>query len=795
VETPPAPARPLLAGALALAAGGWAGSELPVVGAGIWLAAAFVGLATGLCLSAAAAGSAGRSGRAAAACVVIAALGGWRAQVEAALPASTVGRCAPERELDGTLRARLAPGRLAIEVPAGIVAADELVELRGGKPVAARARGPAAPPAPRSDAQRFQALPDELVRLAPPRRDAAQTTAGALERLRATLRERLGAVADPDGRALAAALVLGDLGWLAPDVPDLFVRTGTFHALAVSGVQVVLVAALLVAPLAAAVGFLARPLGARRAQLAREIARAACIAVYVPLTGAGPPVARAALSCAFARAAPLVRARRAAEVVVRGATYRAVLARRADGLSLWSLALVLECALHPRAAAQLSVQLSYAATLGLVIGTAPLRRILRPPRPAAVDALGRPRSAYGRALRSRVGASGIGALAASIAAVLATLPFVWVRLGEWSPVGVLATLAIAPPTIVLLVAGWIAAIAPGLVPDAVLAVPAQMLLATLHAFDALPGTPEPLPPRPVALLAATVILAFAALTLRSDVARRRCARLAAGAGAILLVPWTTAPRELEVHALDVGAGSCAVVRAPGLGTWVFDAGSRDRTEVARAALGPLLRSFDAGTIGVVVSHADSDHDGAIPWLVARHRVAVCAGALPAQAAERLAHSVPLLDVGRGRAALPALQGSCQGRIWLERGLDAPGNEGSRSLRVVWGPDEVVLTGDAEAEGLRAWLDLRASGRPLRLLLAPHHGSEVERLGLLLDATRPAEVWVSGPARPPIADELDRRGILWRSTGRDGPLRIALAAGPGWNGVCHTPGSDPGSDPP
>lgn len=252
-----------------------------------------------------------------------------------------------------------------------------------------------------------------------------------------------------------------------------------------------------------------------------------------------------------------------------------------------------------------------------------------------------------------------------------------------------------------------------------------------------------------------------------------------------------------MHALDVGAGTCAVVRAPGLGTWVFDAGSRDRTEVARAALGPLLRALDAGTIGVVVSHADSDHDGAIPWLVARHRVAACAGALPAQAAERLAHSVPRLDVGGGRAALPALQGSCHGQAWLERGIDAPGNEGSRSLHLVWGPDEVVLTGDAEAEGLRAWLDLRATDRPLRLLLAPHHGSEVERLGLLLDATRPAEVWVSGPARPPIADELDRRGITWKSTGRDGPLQIALPAGPEWNRTCSAPGSgpDPGSDPP
>ena len=40
--------------------------------------------------------------------------------------------------------------------------------------------------------------------------------------------------------------------------------------------------------------------------------------------------------------------------------------RRTDGITLWSLALVVECAARPDAAATLSLQLSYAATLGLI---------------------------------------------------------------------------------------------------------------------------------------------------------------------------------------------------------------------------------------------------------------------------------------------------------------------------------------------------------------------------------------------------------------------------------------------
>lgn len=777
--------RPLLAAVLALFVGGWIGSEVPAVSAATWRATVLASLAL-----AAVAAFRGRSARTVAACALLAALGGMRARDEARTPVEPRGRFEPRRTLDGTVRGTLAPGRLEVETEVGLVDPSEEIEVRGGALAAETARGPSPPPRPRSDAPRVEALPDEIVRVATPPGDLATRLERPLEHARATLRERLERVEDRDARGLAAALVLGDLGGLDVEVPDLFVRTGTFHALAVSGVQVVLVAGVLLAPFVAFVGLVARRFGARRAHLAREVARAAVLAVYVPIAGAGPPVARAALVFALGRAAPLVRTEGRARVDARdgdSTTSRCVrLARRTDGLALWSLALFVECGLHPRAPAELSVQLSYAATLGLVLATGPLRRALQLPAPSAVDALGRPRNALLRALRSRAQHAVVGAIAASVAAVAATLPFVWWRLGEWAPFGVLATLAIALPAAVVLFAGWIAAAAPGIVPDVVLVAPSRAILATLRAFDALPGTPDPLPPRPTWFVAAAVALAFAALLARSDVARGASARAAALAFAILLVPWTTAPRALEVHALDVGHGTCCIVRAPGLGTWVFDAGSRDRAQVARAALGPALRAFDVGRVGVVLSHPDRDHDGALPWLVGRFDAAAYCGALPAQVAERLPHTVPRTDLATGRVALPALQGSCRGvDAWLERGLDVPGNEGSRTLRIGWFGESLLLAGDAEAEGLRAWLATAPHG-PTSLLLAPHHGSEIERLGLLLDAVRPGEVWISGPARPPIADELDRRGIAWKSTGAAGPLRTDRsppADAACWNGAC------------
>lgn len=781
VETPRATIRPLLAAALSFAAGGWAGGD-PTFTTEIWHAAAL-----GSLVLAAVSLAFGPRARLVGACAILAAFGGLLADVEARRPAEARGRFEPLRTLDGNVRGRLAPGRMQIEVPEGLIEAGELVEFRGGALAAERARGPMPAPKPRSDAPRYELLPDEIVRVAPPTPGFATALESTLESWRRTLRERLGRIEDHDAQSLAAALVLGDLGTLDPEVPDLFVRTGTFHALAVSGVQVVLVASLLLGPLAALAGWLARGLGARRARLVREIVRGLAILAYVPIAGAGPPVARAALACVLARAAPLVPTSSTAEVSSARGTGVARLMRRADGLSLWSLALLVECVLHPRAAGELSVQLSYSATLGLVLATGPIRRVIRMREPTAVDALGRRRSPILRAIRVRLGVGVTSALAASIAAVLATLPFVWWRLGEWSPLGILATLAIAAPAALLLVGGWIAALAPGFVPDVVLVAPARAILETLRVFDTLPGTPDSLPPRPMWLVAGAVALVFAALVTRRARVRDRCARTAAIAFAVLLVPWTTAPRELEIHALDVGHGTCCIVRAPGLGTWVFDAGSRDRSEVARAALGPALRAFDPGEIGVVLSHPDRDHDGALPWLASRFDVVCHAGAVPARLAERLPHTARRFDVASGRAVLPSLQGSCdEVGLVLERGLDAAGNEGSRTLSIRWFGDEIVLAGDAEAEGLRAWLATRRSGKSARLLLAPHHGSEIERLGLLLDVVDPREVWISGPARPPIAGELERRRIAWSSTGSAGPLVLRLAATEHvawWNGTC------------
>ena len=110
---------------------------------------------------------------------------------------------------------------------------------------------------------------------------------------------------------------------------------------------------------------------------------------------------------------------------------------------------------------------------------------------------------------------------------------------------------------------------------------------------------------------------------------------------------------------------------------------------------------------------------------------------------------------------------------LSRGLEIEGNEGSRTLEVLWGGRRVVLCGDAEAEGLAAWLSARPRRGPVRMLLFPHHGSDTSRIASLLAALQPEEVWISASGTPEVSAELRRRRIPCRITSEEGPLCLRL----------------------
>jgi len=654
-------------------------------------------------------------------------------------------------------RGQLRPIGQRLSVPRGALEEGEEVHILAPHSWTRPVIGPFEPPAG-LPTPTLHVTTDRIVRLRPPTLCARLLR--PLDRARAAGLEALEGHPDPEARALLSALLFGERDKLDPAVTDLFTRTGTRHLLAISGFHIAILAVSLCGPLSMLISralSLAIPRLRGRRILSPQLLRAALILTLIPLSGSGAPVLRAACAWSLASLAPLV--------PLRPNDTRDT--RRPDALSAWCLALLIELLADPRAWQSVSVQLSYAATLGLILSARPLLRLFRSRASAASTGSAlideHPSLATPLALLRRLCAVALSVVAASVVAVLATTPIVWHHFGELSPTGVLATPLAALLVTPLLLLGWLDLLLTPVLGAAPLhtltAQLTQLLTLLLSLFDQLPATPTQLPPRPqwlIALACWTTLLAF-----RAHSTRRLLLCVASIAWLIILFPRDTEAKSLEVHALDVGHGTCVVFRAPGSRVWIFDAGSRDRSHLTSAALYPLLRSWGNPSLAFVCSHLDSDHARDFPRIASRYSPELWLGALPLGHESDCAH----LDVGTG--ALHLSDGSL--RLELHRGLEETGNEGSRTLVINYKTKRLVLSGDAEGDGLDLMLHQGELAGPTDLLLVPHHGSDSPWVSSLLERLQPAEVWVSCGGTPQLAEEFDRRSLNWMSTHSSGPL--------------------------
>jgi len=202
---------------------------------------------------------------------------------------------------------------------------------------------------------------------------------GVADRLRAWLRRASGPGLAGERRAVLEGIVLGDDAGLSDDLKQRFRRSGLYHLLAVSGQNVVL--------LAAGVLGLAWLLGVSRAL--GHVCALAAIAAYVLAVGAQPSVIRAAVSGTAVSIAWL-------------------LARERDRWHVLLLAAVGLLAWNPYTLYDPGFQLSFAAVVAIFVAVGPALRILEgypvPPRLAAV-------------------------LVVSAACSIATAPILWLQFG------------------------------------------------------------------------------------------------------------------------------------------------------------------------------------------------------------------------------------------------------------------------------------------------------------------------------------------------------------------------------
>ena len=585
---------------------------------------------------------------------------------------------------------------------------------------------------------------------------------GALDSVRRTAERGLErGLAAPEA-ALLRGMVLGEDERLTQEVRDDFQASGLAHILAVSGQNVMLLA-ILVLGACALVGV---PLQARLALAA------ALIVLYVPLAGGGPSIQRAGVMGVAGLVAALA-------------------GRPSRRWYALLLAAALTLLLNPRAAGEPGWQLSFAAVAALLVGAAPLSAALgrRMPGPVAEAA------------------------AITIAATVGTAPLMALHFGEVSlaalPANLLAAPAIAPVMWLGVLAATAAQVAePLAAPFSALTGPLLVYLQWVAGVTAATPLSVVAVDAPPAAIAAgfTAILVATGLAVRrwrriraglwgAAPARRRGRRLAVAfgvtaAGLLAIaggVPGDAtrpAPRggELRVSFLDIGQGDATLIELDGTSVLV-DTGPPD---------GPILKRLEESGVerldALMLTHAEADHEGAAPEVIARHkpRLIVDGGAgwpsgvqrmLPAAAASARARRMTpeagqTIAVGQMRFEV----------LWPPPNRRTTGNPNDLALvtRLEVGAFSMLLAADAESHVTQT-----LALEPVDVLKVAHHGSADPGLPALLERLKPrlaaievGENTYGHPTRSTLA-ALERAVPEVVRTDEDGTIRLHAAGDRMW----------------
>lgn len=567
-----------------------------------------------------------------------------------------------------------------------------------------------------------------------------------LARYRRALEQRLMADGGREGGTLLAIL-LGERGLMDPASVDALGASGLYHLVALSGFNVALLLVILTG--------LAHATGLRPSR--RDLLSLVLLALYGLLVAAQPSLSRALLMALLFLTARL-------------------LARPQGGLAAWTIALALLLAVEPRWASDAGFQLTFAATLGILL--------LWDAYPSALPSKG----PMGTVLRL---------LWAGLSAQLATLPFVALTFHRISLLGWLATPLASLPLMALQAVGTAYLLGLAFVPGVHTALGWAMGGLT-RAFLFLPGRlgddrigslflPDPW--WGWVLLYGLCFLAI----LRPGRWRR------AGWTALLFTlvcAWVLpapGPSRLStgVAVLDVGEASCQVIRWRGA-TLLVDAGNgagKGRSS-GRSVVEPFLAAAGVRALdGIVLTHWDADHAGSAAELLKDLPVGWLAFPATDGPTRGYPGEVAKIAGRRGAALLPLARG--QEVVW--RGLvlrvlnpafppsQADANDRSLVIRAEFPGAPALFTGDlqraAEAELLSAGLV-----HPAYAQLVPHHGSATSSSPGWVAAVRPGVALVSvgvnsrfGHPSPEVMERYLRSGSRTYRTDLDGALLLNLEA--------------------
>jgi len=577
------------------------------------------------------------------------------------------------------------------------------------------------------------------------------TFLGLLYELRSKMLDRMQAQIDAPYYPILQAITLGERSSLDKKTEDDFVGSGTFHILAISGLNVSMVAAFLYLLLR----LLRLPLRFRAALTILWVA------LYAFLAGGSSSVVRAAIMTSLFLGALL-------------------LEREVDLWNTLALSALLILLWNPLHLLEAGFQLTFAATLGILVLTKTLSGSSLPRVPRWL----------------------LASLLVSLAASLATLPVLAHHFHRASFIGILANLPIVPlsgiiTALGLVFAGFSLFHLPGLHGLAQLL---QFLIALMthlaHFFSSWPGASIPFFGPSVLMILFYYGFWISACAWR----KARWAKVSLALCVVALASLVGARlyqvhhrTDLRVSFLDVGQGDCALLELPGGRAILIDGGGSRQGEfdVGEQVVRPYLLHRWVGKLNrIILSHPHPDHLRGLLTIVKDFRVEEAwegrgssssplyqeFRSLLEQKGIPLRHWVagerpkglPPLGVKILHPSPPYLQAS-------PRGAYSDENNNSLVLKIHYGGVSLLFAGDIGAEAetriLRRGIDLKSD-----VIKVPHHGGRTSSTARFIWAVRPTYAIASagafnpfGHPSPEVVKRYRAMGARFLQTGRDGAI--------------------------
>lgn len=608
--------------------------------------------------------------------------------------------------------------------------------------------------------------------------------------VRAWSRRQLVGALDPETAPLASALLLGRREEIDDEVNDAFVRTGTTHLLAISGLHLQVLAVVL--------GLAFYTVGLSRTWSAAGVALA--IVGYAVLVGLTPSVVRSA----------------AMTVTICLAV---ICYRQSRTLNNLALAGLVTLAFNPSDLFDVGCQLSFLAIVALVWLMPEARHVLEaghqtirdrlegPPSP--LDALERRYEPSWKKVTRRLARSVFNGLLASTVVWLAALPLVMLRFHLFSPIGIVLNIPLILVTSGALLSGGIglglsALWAPlglpwGWLTSKLLSLTISMVrwgaaISGGHRFVA--GPPWWWTCGFYAVLGAALVSAVILRERGTDRSRTWFAwrRLLWLLVVLWLVPGyplamvSDRPATLEADVLAVGHGLAVVMQTPSGAAYLYDCGRMGDPTVGRRVIAPALWARGISRLNsVILSHADDDHYNGLTDLFDRFGIGEACippgfGGPENPGAAQLVESIQRRGIPIRTVTTPDswTVGGSRFRVWHPPAGwdkdDAADNARSVVLEVESAGRRLLLTGDLEQLGLVELVARPVSETPVDVMLSPHHGGKTANPSWLYDWARPRSIVVS--QRAPVAgsvdllSKLEQEGTPVYRTWRDGAIRLS-----------------------